>query len=110
MKLFYHFLFLVCASLILAACASMFASDPKSQAQTDEFTSPESDDAKSATDDTVVAVVPSNPLIVTGVKTSLSVDLGTGFQFEQSSAFKTFGYLYHFQTAMNHLASPQKFK
>ncbi len=109
MKLFYHFLFFVCASLILIACANMFASDSKSQAQTDEFTSPESDDAKRATEDTVVAVAPSNPLIITGVKTALSVELGTGFQFEQNSEFKPIGYLYQFQTAMNHLASPQKF-
>ncbi|MDN3580041.1 hypothetical protein [Mucilaginibacter flavus] len=108
MKLFYHFLFFVCASLILIACANMFASDSKSQAQTDEFTSPRSDGK--STEDTVVAVTQTSPFILTGLKRAASIELNMGFEFEQNCAVKTYSYLYQFQMAMNHLESPQKFK
>jgi hypothetical protein len=109
MKLFYHFLFFVCASLILVACANMFASDPESQSQTDEFTSPETE-SKSTVDDTIVAVNQINPFMLTSLKEIVALQPVVGFEFEKTSIYKNAGYLHQFQMAMNQLQLPKKFK
>jgi hypothetical protein len=111
MKLFYHFLFFVCASLILVACANLFASDPQSQAQsqTDEFTSPETN-GKSTADDTTVAISQVNPFLLTSLKQIADLQPGSVFEFERNCVYKKTGYLHQFQMAMNQLQSPKKFK
>ncbi|WP_184549373.1 hypothetical protein [Mucilaginibacter sp. FT3.2] len=72
MKLFYHFLFFVFASLILLACASMFASEPQSQSQTDEFSAPEPD-GNALIDDSIVTTNSTRPFVLTLLKSNNKV-------------------------------------
>ncbi|GAA3980647.1 hypothetical protein GCM10022210_34900 [Mucilaginibacter dorajii] len=87
----------------------MFASDPQSQPQTDEFTSPETD-SKSTADDTTVAVSQTNPFMLTSLKEIAALQPVVGFEFEKTGIYKTGGYLHQFQMAVNQLQLPKKFK
>jgi hypothetical protein len=104
MKLFYHFLFFVIASLVLLACASVFASDPQVQSQTDEFTSPEPDN------DSTIATNQSGPLVLTGLKDNTQSYLFYAVADKQKQAYNVYSYLDNFQMAFHQFSLPQKFK
>lgn len=109
MKLFYHFLFFVIASLVLLACASVFASDPQVQSQTDEFTSPEPGSENPAHDSTMAANQ-TGPYVLTSVKESAPSYVYYAVNGNVSHAYKKYSYLSNFQMAFNQFSLPQKFK
>ncbi len=109
MKLFYHFLIFVFASLVLLACANLFASDKQSQSQTDEF--PAADHAfDGQVDDSTVAGNSGSPFVLTALKSNAHKYLGYGFDKAPYFAGKNFLYLSNFQVGINQFASPPKFK
>ena len=109
MKLFYHFLFFVIASLVLLACASVFASDPQVQSQTDEFTSPEPDN-DGTIHDSAIATNQSGPFVLTGLRDNTQSYLFYAVADKQKQAYNVYSYLDNFQMAFNQFSLPQKFK
>ncbi|SEO90712.1 hypothetical protein ACFGVS_28110 [Mucilaginibacter sp. AW1-7] len=109
MKLFYHFLFFVIASLVLLACASVFASDPQVQSQTDEFTSPEPDD-DSPVHDSTIAADQTGLFVLTGLKDNTQSYLFYAVNGKQKQVYKKYSYLDNFQVVFNQFSLPQKFK
>src|SRR5476651_1381569 len=90
MKLFYHFLFFVFTSLILVACANIFASDTQSKSKIDEFPAPESNSFESKDDSTiainnsdVVAFTFNNLKVSTPLYTSLIQDNAMNFAYQK---------------------------
>jgi len=109
MKLFYHFLFFVIASLVLLVCATVFASDPQVQSQTDEFISPEPG-GENQVHDSTMAASQTNPFVLTSVKENAPSYLFYAVNENMPHAYKKYSYLDNFQMAFNQFSLPQKFK
>jgi hypothetical protein len=110
MKLFYHFLVIVFASLILVACANLFATDPKNQSQTDEFPSADHAFDGQEVDDSTVASNAGNPFVLTALKANTPLYLNSALAMEHGLVNKEHAYFGHFQMALHRFASPKKFK
>jgi hypothetical protein len=109
MKLFYHFLFFVIASLVLLACASVFASDPQVQSQTDEFTSPEPDNDSPVHNSTIAANQTAS-FVLTEAKNNTQSYLFFAVNDKKQPASNVYAYLDNFQMAFHQFSLPQKFK
>jgi cytochrome oxidase Cu insertion factor (SCO1/SenC/PrrC family) len=105
MKLFYHFLFFVFASIILLACANMFASDSQKSSQADEFPSPEP--GNTALGDVALNATPDNPFTLTSFKNNAPIISVSNCVEDKNCACKKNSYLSSFQMAINHF-SPSK--
>jgi hypothetical protein len=111
MKLFYHFLFFVFTSLILVACANIFASDTQSKSKIDEFPAPESNNFESK-DDSTIAINNSDAFAFTVNNLKVSTPLYTGLIQDNAMnfAYQKFTYVNNVQTALNYFGALKKFK
>lgn len=108
MKLFYHFLFFVFTTLILLACANMFASDPQSKSQADEFPSPESNNYESK--DSTFAANESGPVVLAKLKDNTPVYSGLMLHSAGDFARQRTIYSNNFQVALNYFGTLKKIK
>lgn len=109
MKLFYHFLFFVFTTLILLVCANMFASDPQSKSQADEFPSPESNNYESK-DDSTFAANQSGSVVLANLKDNTLVYSGLMLQSAEDFARQKTIYSNNFQIALNYFGTLKKIK
>jgi len=109
MKLFYHFLFFVFTTLILLACANMFASDPQSKSQTDEFPSPESNNYESK-DDSTFAANQSGSVVLANLKDNTPVYSGLTLHNAGDFVRQKNIYSNNFQIALNYFGTIKKIK
>ena len=111
MKLFYHFLFFVFTSLILVACANIFASDTQSKLKIDEFPAPESNNFESK-DDSTISITNSDAFAFTVNKSKVSPSLYTSLiqDNQMNFAYQKFAYVNNVQIALNYFGALKKIK
>jgi hypothetical protein len=111
MKLFYHFLFFVFTSLILVACANLFASDAPGKSQIDEFPAPESNNVESK-DDSTISITNSDAFAFKVNNSKGSNPLYTSLIQDNAMdfAYQKFVYVNNVQIALNYFGALKKFK
>jgi hypothetical protein len=111
MKLFYHFLFFVFTSLILVACANLFASDAPGKSQIDEFSAPESNNFESK-DDSTIAINNSDAFAfkVNNSKGSDPLYISLIQDNAMNFAYQKFAYVNNVHTALNYFGAFKKIK
>lgn len=109
MKLFYHFLFFVFASLILLACANMFNSDGKTGTSNNQPSKSEQSQNTQQANDSIAAAEEGNPYMLASFK---YIDIFNNATDDEKDCVckKHSSKLNDFQMAIMHFSKYKKFK